>query len=177
MGVSMALQVLSGILLTWYFNLTFANVFEELTNSNSGWIVRLAHIQGTGLIWLLVWTHLFKVLWLSLSFNSNYTSWFSGFIIFITITFISILGFSLPLNQLSISTITVVTNIITTLIPNSITTWLWSAHFINNHTICKCYSLHVLLPITLFILILLHLYLIHQLSGSDALDRNNFNIE
>jgi len=180
LAIFLIIQVLTGITLSWSFNNAnnFISIHYQLFEFNFGLIIQSTHMNLTNLIFLLIYIHIFKVIYLFLVFDSSILIWSSGFMIYILLSFITFIGYVLPMSQLSYWGLTVFSNIITTLpIGNLLISWFWSGEFINNITLIKLHSLHIILPIILILLLLIHIFLLHLYLSSDSLDRFVFYLE
>lgn len=135
--------------------------------------LRFCHCNGSRLIFLLVYIHIYKGMYYSRYRNNNLT-WLSGSIIYLLIIFVAFLGYVLPWGQIRYWGATVIRSLITT-IP-SIGKWLlvmiWGDYSVNNRTLNRFYTLHFVIPFILIILILLHLILLHN-KGRTSLIRSN----
>jgi quinol-cytochrome oxidoreductase complex cytochrome b subunit len=66
---------------------------------------------------------------------------------------------------------TVITNMITALpvIGVPLVEWIWGGPYIGNMTLNRFYSLHYLLPFIVYLLVCIHLMLLHQVGSSNPL--------
>jgi len=108
------LQIMTGILLLIYYvpdaDKAFASVTAILNNVPYGWLIRLCHAVGSKLMVLILFMHMFSVLFMGSYKSPRELSWLSGFILFNLVLGISLTGYLLPWSQLSFWATTVATN-------------------------------------------------------------------
>ena len=183
LAISFILQIALGVLLCWIYtnamNAAFVTTFCHLANFESGFMVRSFHINGTSLIFILLYYHIFKVLYIAIAFDSSHVTWSVGFILLLLIIVIAFLGYVLPLTQMSYWGLTVFSNILSSIpyLGPLIISWFWSGEFINDNTLLKVHSIHILAPVLSLFIILLHLVSLHYYLSSDSLDRYAFYTE
>jgi len=75
--------------------------------------------------------------------------------------------------------LTVFSNIISTIpyFGNFLIYWLWGCEFINEDTLIKIHSLHVVFPLISLFFVFMHLFFLHYFLSSDSLDRYCFYLE
>ena len=145
-----------------------------LVNDNElGSLLRLAHSTMASMIYLLIFTHMFKAMIYGLVFQSSHWVWLSGLCIFILLIVLTFLGYVLPMTQMSFWGLTVFSNILSTIpaMGNLMIYWFWGGEFINEFTLLKVHVLHIVLPMGLMGMVIIHMYLLHQYISSDAIDR------
>jgi len=145
-----------------------------------GFISRSLHIVFTSLIYCLLYLHIFKCIFLLLLFDVSLLVWFVGFFLYFFIVFIAFIGYVLPCTQMSYWGLTVFSNIIATLplVGLLLCYWLWGCEYIQDFTLIKCHSLHIIFPLLLLFLILLHFFCLHYFISSDGFyDRFAFYCE
>lgn len=181
---AMAVQIISGICLScmffncylslnWYFILF-------LWDFDLGFIVRSLHICFTSLIYFLMYLHIVKAIVLLILFDSHILVWFIGFILYVFIILIAFIGYVLPCTMMSYWGLTVFSNILATvpIFGNWLCCWIWGCEFINDFTLLKLHSLHILLPFILLLVIVLHFFCLHYFMSSDGFsDRFTFYVE
>lgn len=179
----MVTQILIGIMLAWMYNNVFFfswfSVYCVMLNYEFGWILRSFHIVFTSFIYFLLFAHIIKVFWYLLMFDSSPIVMMIGVLIFIDCILIAFIGYVLPLTQMSYWGLTVFSNILST-VPiwgEFLVYWLWGSEFISEGTLVKMHTLHIVLPFTLLMIMVLHLFFLHYFLSSDSLDRFTFYIE
>jgi len=183
LALSCTLQVLLGFILCWIynnnFNESFSSIFYNIIEFEFASIVRSFHISMTSFIYILLYIHMFKVCYLAIVFDTSLLIWTVGLLLFINLIIIAFIGYVLPLSQMSYWGLTVFSNIIATLpyLGNFLIYWLWGCEFINEYTLIKIHTLHIVIPMEMMFLIILHLVCLHYFISSDSSDRFIFYIE
>lgn len=145
-----------------------------------GFILRSLHIVFTSLIYLLLYAHIFKCVFLCLLFDTHLLVWFVGFIIFVFILLIAFIGYVLPCTSMSYWGLTVFSNILATvpLIGMWLCYWVWGSEYVSDYTLLKLHSIHVFLPFLLLFVVLAHFFCLHYFLSSDGfMDRFCFYYE
>jgi len=119
--VLMAIQVLSGILLSCYycsyFSIAFDSVWYIMFEVGYGFIIRLVHILGSMGIMSCIMIHWLRGYWLRLkSFVRFNFSWYSGFLLLFIVFLESFLGYLLVWGKMSYWGVTVMINIVSGMI-------------------------------------------------------------
>ena len=135
-----------------------------------GFVLRSLHIVFTSFIYMLLYCHIFKCVFLLLLFDVALCVWFVGFIIYVFIIFIAFIGYVLPLTQMSYWGLTVFSNILSTIpiVGFLMCYWLWGCEYIQDFTLIKCHSLHIIVPFLLLFVIVCHLFFLHYYISSDG---------
>lgn len=183
LAFSCTLQIILGFILCWLFNNNFIYSFNSMYcfifEYEFGSIIRSFHISMTSFIYILLYIHIVKVTYLALVFDSSLLVWTIGFLLWFHIIIIAFIGYVLPLNSISYWGLIVLSNIISTIpyIGNLVVNWLWGCEFINEITLVKMHTLHIVIPLEMILIILLHLVCLHYFISSDSADRFAFYIE
>ena len=108
----------------------------------------------------------------SYSYNKIGT-WYQGIIILLLMIITAFLGYSLPLGNMSLWAIAVITNLLTILpYGHDIVNYIYVGFTINDSTIGRFYTLHYLLPFIIAVLVIGHLITLHNKGGSNPLGIN-----
>jgi ubiquinol-cytochrome c reductase cytochrome b subunit len=157
----------------------FREFFWFLGNFGSFW-VEIGGRGKTSFIFLILYIHIFKVIFLCLLFDSHLLVWGIGFIIFILVIVIAFLGYILPCTSMSYWGLTVISNVLATvpIIGVYLCNWVWGSEFINDYTLVKVHSIHIFLPFLLGFVVIAHFFALHYFLSSDGLmDRFAFYYE
>lgn len=182
-GIFFTFQILSGILLSFIYSNNFVMCWYSIisiTDFEAGFLIRSIHITGTSFIYLTIYIHMFKVFFQIILHNSAYIVWLIGIIIYFLTVITAFIGYVLPLTQMSYWGLTVFSNILSTIpfIGKLLCFWVWGSEFIQDFTLIKVHSLHIILPLVLAFLIVFHLYFLHFFMSSDGFfDRFTFYYE
>jgi len=114
LGISIVIQVLSGFLLSLYYNDSVNYAFYSVTylmlEVENGYEFRFIHSSGARLLFFLIFIHIGRGIW----YKSYYLLevWESGVVIFLILIGVSFLGYVLPWGQISFWAATVITNLL-----------------------------------------------------------------
>nr|YP_009256123.1 cytochrome b [Rediviva intermixta]AKS40066.1 cytochrome b [Rediviva intermixta] len=176
LGVCLLIQIISGFLLSLHYcpniNLAFDSVVHIMNNVNFGWLIRLIHLNGASMYFIIMYIHIGRNLYYQ-TFNLTYV-WFIGITIFLLSMMTAFLGYVLPWGQMSFWGATVITNLLSAIptVGSVLVEWIWGGFSINNATLNRFYSFHFILPLIILILVILHLFFLH-LTGSNNPVGNN----
>lgn len=147
----------------WYFVLF-------LWDFDLGFVLRSLHICFTSLLYLLLYLHIFKVIVLLILFDTHLLVWFVGFCLFFFILVIAFIGYVLPCTMMSYWGLTVFSNILATvpIVGIWFCYWIWGSEFINDFTLLKLHSLHILMPFLMFFVLVAHFFCLHYFMSSDG---------
>lgn len=174
LGITLGIQLLSGVLISFHYTSSIREAFESVIHISrdvsNGWIIRVIHINGASLFFILIYIHIGKNL-LIRSFKLSHT-WNSGVIIIIILIATAFLGYVLPWGQISFWAATVITNILSA-IPiwgNIIVKWLWGGFSVRAPTLTRFFSLHFLLPFIIAAIAIIHILTLHTTGSSNPLN-------
>lgn len=172
----LAIQVITGIVLALYYKPTVAeanaSVRRIMTEVPLGWIIRSVHFwSATGMI-ATVFGHMISI-WLLKSYRRpRELTWMTGvFLLIITLGF-GFTGYLLPWDSLSLAATKVGTDIprVIPVIGSWISQFLRGGEDVGADTLTRFYLFHVcLLPLMIFLLIGVHIFLIQKLGISHPL--------
>ncbi|KAF3419752.1 cytochrome b (mitochondrion) [Frieseomelitta varia] len=169
LGIFLMIQIISGLFLSMHYcpniNLAFKSISHIMKDVNSGWLIRLIHMNGASFYFILMYFHISRNLYYY-SFKLNYV-WLIGSLILFMSMATAFLGYVLPWGQMSFWGAMVITNLLSALpyIGKMIVEWVWGGFSINNSTLNRFYSFHFILPLIIMFMVFLHLMILH-LSGS-----------
>lgn len=172
LGVSLVVQLITGLLLTFYYSneagAAFASVDYICREVHYGWLIRILHVNGASLFFGLMFLHIFKNL-----FFARYRLrlvWIRGFVLLVLRMAIAFLGYVLPNAQMSYWACVVITSLLTVLPGGSdILLWVWGGYSVNAHTLKVCFRLHYLLPWVVLLIVLVHVILLHEVGRTTPL--------
>lgn len=177
LGIFLLIQIISGLFLSIHYcpniDYAFKRVSHIIKDINSGWIIRLIHINGASFYFLLIYFHICRNLFYY-SFKLIYV-WFIGvFILFLSIA-TAFLGYVLPWGQISFWGAIVITNLLSAIpyIGQIIVEWLWGGFSINNSTLNRFFSFHFILPLIIIIIVFIHLIVLHISGSSNPIHSKN----
>nr|AEP27587.1 cytochrome b [Kyklioacalles aubei] len=173
LGICLITQILTGIFLSMHYcpnlDLAFNSITHISRDVNYGWLIRILHANGASFFFICLYIHIGRALYYE-SFNLMEV-WMSGVTIFFLVMAAAFMGYVLPWGQMSYWGATVITNLISAIpyLGQNIVQWIWGGFSINNATLTRFYSFHFLLPFITLALVIIHLFLLHQVGSSNPL--------
>lgn len=177
LGISLVVQLLTGILLASHYNSDIIKAFESVIsitrNVNYGYEIRFIHINMARIFFICIFIHIRRSL-----FNSSFklkNTWASGTSIVLLLIATAFLGYVLPWGQISFWGATVITNLLSAVpyVGEILVEWLWGGFSIEKATLRRFFTLHFILPIVLSLVVIVHLILLHQTGSNKPTGRNN----
>lgn len=175
-----AIQVITGFMLIFYYNPTLEeankSVGRIMTEVPLGWIIRSIHSWASSFMIAFVFIHLLSI-WLTKSYREpRELTWMSGVFLLCVSLALGFTGYLLPWDDLSLSATKVGTDI-----PRSIpvvgawvTRLLRGGEDVTGDTLTRFFGFHVcILPVFIFILLAVHIYLVQKLGMSLPLGDDN----
>ena len=179
LGIFLIIQIISGLFLSIHYcpniNIAFYRISNIIKDINSGWLIRLIHINGASFYFLIIYFHIARNLFYY-SFKLIQV-WSIG----VSILFLSIatafLGYVLPWGQISFWGTIVITNLISAIpyIGQFTVEWTWGGFSIDNDTLNRFYSFHFILPFIILLIVFIHLIILH-ITGSSNPIHSKINI-
>ena len=173
LGLVLIIQLISGIVLATRFSghsdLSFDSVISIYQDSNYGWFLRLVHSTGASFFFLFIYLHIGRGLYYGSYIYSEV--WNLGVIIYLILIGTAFLGYVLPWGQMSYWAATVITNLLSAipLLGTILVEWVWGGFAVRNPTLTRFYALHYLLPFVVTVLVILHIFYLHQYGRSNPL--------
>nr|YP_009868549.1 cytochrome b [Dolichoderus quadripunctatus]QKG63371.1 cytochrome b [Dolichoderus quadripunctatus] len=177
LGMFLMIQIISGFILSMHYcpnmNLAFNSIIHITQNVNNGWLMHNTHINGASMFFICMYIHISRGLFFY-SFKLIKT-WMTGVSIFFISMATAFLGYVLPWGQMSFWGATVITNLMSTIpyIGTMMVQWLWGGFSINNATLNRFYSIHFILPFLILMLVIIHLFFLHETGSSNPLGTNS----
>lgn len=173
LAIFMILQILSGILLSLYYNFAFSGIIYIVKDVFVGWLFRYLHSMNCSLVHFLLLIHILRGIYY-LSYLATPNIWLSGLILYILIVAVSFLGYVLPYGQMSYWGATVITNIVA-LLPN-IMELLLGNYVMSTVTLKRFYVLHFLLSLVILLVMIVHIVYLHKLGSTNPLYTNTVKV-
>ena len=176
LGITLAVQLLTGLLLASHYNsrinIAFSSVIHIIRDVNLGWILRIVHINGAAIFFILIFIHIRRGILFS-SFKAKFT-WISGTAILLILIGTAFIGYVLPWGQISFWGATVITNLVSAIpyIGKIIVEWLWGGFSVGEATLNRFFILHFLLPFILRAVIIVHLISLHIIGSNSPIGLN-----
>ena len=167
------IQVCTGILLLLYYRPSAGEAFESvqyiMTRVQFGWLVRSIHSWAANLMILMVFLHMFSVLFLRAYRKPRELTWITGMILFFLALGFGFSGYLLPWNTLAFFATKVGTEITgqVPVVGHRMMVFLRGGEDVTGATLTRFFGFHVaVLPGLTTLLILLHLALVQKLGIS-----------
>jgi len=179
LGISIVIQVLSGFLLSLYYNdsvsYAFYSVNYLILEVENGYEFRFIHSRGARLLFFLIFIHIGRGIW----YKSYYLIevWESGVIIFLLLIIVSFLGYVLPWGQISFWAATVITNLLYVIpyVGGIVLEWVWGGFRVGGPTLSRFFILHYIFPFIILVLRLVHLVFLHINGRRNSLGVTSIN--
>jgi ubiquinol-cytochrome c reductase cytochrome b subunit len=166
LGIVLMVQVLRGLLLTFHYvahrSLSF-EVSDYITREvPGGFSLRILHLNGATLYFCCLYVHIFR----GLKYGSykRKKTWLSGTASYLGSIAVAFLGYVLPWGQISYWGASVITNIVATIpiLGAKLIYWVWGRFRVGSATLTFFYSLHFIIPETLLMIRITHLFYLHE---------------
>nr|AFP82104.1 cytochrome b [Formica rufibarbis] len=177
LGLFLMIQIISGFFLSMHYcpntNFAFFSIIHIIQNVKLGWLIHNIHINGASMFFICMYLHISR----GLCYNSYklINTWLIGVSIYLLSMATAFLGYVLPWGQMSFWGATVITNLVSTIpyIGNLMVQWIWGGFSINNATLNRFYSIHFILPFIIMMMVMLHLFFLHNTGSSNPLGINS----
>jgi cytochrome b6 len=163
------IQIITGFMLVFYYKPTLEGANESvariMTEVPLGWIIRSVHSWTSSFMIAFVFIHLLST-WLTKSYrNPRELTWMSGVFLLVVSLLFGFTGYLLPWDDLSLSATKVGTDIPSSipLVGAWVTKFLRGGEDVTGDTLTRFFGFHVsILPVIIFILLAVHIYLIQK---------------
>ena len=177
LGLFLGIQIITGLILSMYYVAKYEIAFDSVQyikkEINYGYLIQNLHSNGAFFFFFIVYLHIARALLYGSYTYRKLGTWLQGIIILLLMIITAFLGYSLPLGNMSLWAIAVITNLLTILpYGHDIVSFIYGGFTINDSTIGRFYTLHYLLPFIISILALGHLITLHNKGGSNPLGIN-----
>lgn len=179
-GVSLFLfiiQVVTGILLTFYYKGSSEQAYESIkfimSKVEFGWLIRSIHAWSANLFILAVFIHMFSVYFERTYRKPRELTWVTGVLLFFLSLGFGFSGYLLPWNELAFFATKVGTDIVGVLpvIGEPIKLLLRGSEDVTGATLSRFYAFHVmLLPLLFTLLLSVHLLLVQRQGMSEPVE-------
>lgn len=174
-----SIQVVTGILLAFYYKPTLemanASVSRIVNEIQMGWIVRSVHSWSASLMIAFVMLHLLSI-WLTKAYRKpRELTWMSGVLLLLVSLAFGFTGYLLPWDDLSLSATKVGTDIPRAIpvVGTWVTKLLRGGEDVTGDTLTRFFAFHIsILPIAIFLLLAVHVFLIQKHGISRPLTEN-----
>ena len=172
-------QLFTGVLLACYYvaaiNIAFISYDYIVRDIKFGWIISFMHSNGASFFLSFIYIHIVKSICYYSFQIPKHNLWLSGFILYLFIMSGAFLGYILPWGQMSFWGATVIINFLTVIpyIGEIIAYFVWGGFNVCKATLVRFFSLHFLIGLIISFIVVLHMYLLHQVGSSNPLTGGN----
>ena len=172
--ISILLQILSGFFLGWYYipepGLVIEMREEMFNDTRFGAELFYMHVRGVDTLVVLSYLHILKKIFLKNYVTAESDGWLVGGYAFLFFNAIIFLGISLSATHLSDLTLTIVANIVWSVMNFCYKTYfiIFTNKHLNTDQLTRLMLLHYLTPWYYLYLILLHVMFCHESWDSDS---------
>ncbi len=167
-GLSLVIQIVTGIVLAMHFHSSAAGAFESVNGTimrdvNAGWFLRFAHANGASMFFIVVYIHIFRGLHYGSYKAPREMVWLLGVVIFLLMMATAFMGYVLPWGQMSFWGAQVITGFFSAIpvVGDWIRVWLLGGYAPDDAALNRFFSLHYLLPFVIAGVIILHIWALH----------------
>lgn len=167
-GLSLLIQIVTGIVLAMHFHSSAAGAFESVNGTimrdvNAGWFLRFAHANGASMFFIVVYIHIFRGLHYGSYKAPREMVWLLGVVIFLLMMATAFMGYVLPWGQMSFWGAQVITGFFSAIpvVGDWVRVWLLGGYAPDDATLNRFFSLHYLLPFVIAGVIILHIWALH----------------
>nr|YP_626419.1 cytochrome b [Xenagama taylori]AAY57830.1 cytochrome b [Xenagama taylori] len=170
LGMFLAIQMISGTLLAINFTASTSTAFDSLMHIlrdvNYGWLLQNTHAYGASMFFICMYIHIARGIYYGSYFLKK--TWYIGITMLLLTMMTAFMGYVLPWGQMSFWAATVITSMLSTVpyIGLPIIQWVWGGFSVENPTLTRFFTLHVIIPFLIFGLMMIHLALLHE-TGSN----------
>jgi len=162
LGLVLLVQIVSGLLLSFQYSARTFTTFQRIgvieRMSNSGFLLRSAHIELASFFFIFIYLHLFRGLYNKSRLKAD--AWNVGVTMLIFLMARAFLGYVLVFGQIRYWGVRVILNFFG-VFRATLVKWLWGNFIVSTYTLSFFFTLHFLLPQLLVVLALVHLLSLH----------------
>jgi ubiquinol-cytochrome c reductase cytochrome b subunit len=173
-------QIVSGIFISFHYNsyieISFFSVVHINREVNFGWIIRIIHINGASIYFVLIFRHTIKNI-INSSWKFIYV-WFSGIIILFLSIIVAFIGYVLPWGQISFWAAIVITNLLSAIpyLGVDLVEFIWGGFSVSYPTLIRFFSFHFFFPFIILIIVFIHIIFLHNKGSSNTI-RSPLNLD
>jgi len=170
------IQVVTGLLLVLSYTdreEAFDSVQYLMLERTYGYFIRILHFNGAAFIFIILYLHLFKAL-----FYGSYRLskvWGVGILLFVLIIATAFTGYVLLYSQMSYWAAMVIINFFRTIpiVGNNLVLLIFGRFIVRRRTLKLFFAVHFLIPFLILLIIIVHLYFLHEHGSSSSLSLVN----
>nr|QNL35744.1 cytochrome b [Phrynocephalus forsythii]QNL35745.1 cytochrome b [Phrynocephalus forsythii] len=170
LGMTLIIQLVTGIFLAAHFTasttMAFDSMIHILRDVNFGWLMQNIHANGASMFFLCIYMHIGRGIYYGSYLYKK--TWNIGIILLLLTMATAFMGYVLPWGQMSFWAATVITSMISTIpyLGDPIIQWIWGGFAVNEPTLTRFFTFHVITPFIISALAAIHLMFLHD-TGSN----------
>nr|QNL35750.1 cytochrome b [Phrynocephalus forsythii] len=170
LGMTLIIQLVTGIFLAAHFTasttMAFDSMIHILRDVNFGWLMQNIHANGASMFFLCIYMHIGRGIYYGSYLYKK--TWNIGIILLLLTMATAFMGYVLPWGQMSFWAATVITSMISTIpyLGDPIIQWIWGGFAVNEPTLTRFFTFHVITPFIISAFAAIHLMFLHD-TGSN----------
>nr|ATV96457.1 cytochrome b [Phrynocephalus vlangalii pylzowi] len=170
LGMTLIIQLVTGIFLAAHFTasttMAFDSMIHILRDVNFGWLMQNIHANGASMFFLCIYMHIGRGIYYGSYLYKK--TWNIGIILLFLTMATAFMGYVLPWGQMSFWAATVITSMISTIpyLGDPIIQWIWGGFAVNEPTLTRFFTFHVITPFIISAFTAIHLMFLHD-TGSN----------
>jgi len=171
--LALMILIVTGIMLAMQYTPSTAMAFQSveyiMRDVNYGWLLRDLHANMSSFFFAAIYIHMARSIYYGSHQNPRELLWGLGVLIYLLMIMTGFFGYVLPWGQMSYWAATVITNLFSAfpVIGDPIVTWLLGGFSVANPTLNRFYTLHVLLPLAMLAVVMLHVAALHTVGANN----------
>nr|AGH28113.1 cytochrome b [Phrynocephalus mystaceus] len=170
LGMTLIIQLVTGVFLAAHFTasttVAFDSMLHILRDVNFGWLMQNIHANGASMFFLCIYMHIGRGIYYGSYLYKK--TWNIGIMLLLLAMATAFMGYVLPWGQMSFWAATVITSMISTIpyLGDPIIQWIWGGFAVNEPTLTRFFTFHVITPFIISALTAIHLMFLHD-TGSN----------
>jgi ubiquinol-cytochrome c reductase cytochrome b/c1 subunit len=175
LGLSLIVQLITGVLIACYYipfiGIAFTSVDNTLRDCCLGFLVGFLHSLGASFFLSLTFLHVSRAICYCSFQTPKHITNLVGNANWVLIIQVAFIGYCLPWGQMSFWGATVIINFVSVIpfIGYFIALIIWGGYNVGQACLGRFFILHVIIPFFITIFTILHLFYLHQVGSSNAI--------
>uniref|UniRef100_UPI0030E2A8A6 cytochrome b n=1 Tax=Laudakia tuberculata TaxID=118215 RepID=UPI0030E2A8A6 len=171
LAMTLMIQLTTGIFLAIHFTASTTTAFDSLMhimrNVNFGWLMQNIHANGASMFFMCIYIHIGRGIYYGSYLYKK--TWNMGIILLLLTMITAFMGYVLPWGQMSFWAATVITSMVSTVpyLGDPIIKWIWGDFTVNEPTLTRFFTFHVITPFLISALTMIHLMFLHETGSSN----------
>jgi ubiquinol-cytochrome c reductase cytochrome b subunit len=172
--VVLALQIVTGILLTMNYKPSAAEAFASveyiMRDVDWGWLIRYLHSTGASAFFIVVYLHMFRAMLYGSYKKPRELIWLVGMAIYLCMMAEGFFGYLLPWGNMSYWGAQVIVSLFgaVPIIGEGLAEWIRGDFYISDITLNRFFAFHVIaVPLMLVMLVVVHIMALHEVGSNN----------